>query len=216
MGWEPSTAEQGAHQQDVIVDGFGDADDGAGDAAARALLLDRVCARIAAVAAHDEHHVDRPHVYPLHDLLDVRAAPRRALRNCPRRTWLAPAPSTSIAVCLSAASQALKASSTPLNYALGWAWCEVIQQRDLRIQNLVACGSPLAMLRSARNPQKPHQDGAALQLDALRHLAVQHHGLMPPVIKALVAIPVQAPAPTCGGPALQLPLLWGKLQPMKQ
>ncbi len=38
-------------------------------------------AGVAAVAADHKHHVDRPHVDALDDLLDVRAAARGALRR---------------------------------------------------------------------------------------------------------------------------------------
>lgn len=61
-------AQQGAHQEDVVVDGLGHADDAAHDAICRALLLDGVGARIAAVAAHHKENVDAPHVYALDNL----------------------------------------------------------------------------------------------------------------------------------------------------
>ena len=64
-----------AHQKDVIVDGFRDADHRAGHAGLLALRLDGRGACIAAIPAHHKHHVDGPHVYPLHNLADVCSTP---------------------------------------------------------------------------------------------------------------------------------------------
>ena len=60
-----------AHQQDVIVDGLWHADHSAGDARLLALRLNGRRPGVAAVAAHDKDHVNRPHVYALHYLFDV-------------------------------------------------------------------------------------------------------------------------------------------------
>lgn len=64
-----------SHQENVVVDGFGDSNDCTRHPCPLALMLDGIGARIAAVAADDKHHVQGPHVDPLHDLLDVRPSP---------------------------------------------------------------------------------------------------------------------------------------------
>lgn len=66
-------------QQDVIVNGLGDADHRALNSPLLAALLDGIGCSIATVAPNDKQHVDAPQVQALHDGLDVRSSSRCAL-----------------------------------------------------------------------------------------------------------------------------------------
>ena len=72
-------ASPSSHQQDIVVDGLRDANDAGDDPLLLALLLDSVGARIAAIAAHHEHHVDAPHVDLLHDGAAVQCSSSQGL-----------------------------------------------------------------------------------------------------------------------------------------
>ncbi len=56
------------HHQDVIVNGLGNTHNVADHAVLLTLGLYGCCSSIAAIAAHYKHHVNAPHVYPLHNL----------------------------------------------------------------------------------------------------------------------------------------------------
>ena len=57
-----------AYHKDVIVDGLGDANNIADHAILETLILDCCSSCIAAVATHNKHHINAPHVYALHNL----------------------------------------------------------------------------------------------------------------------------------------------------
>ena len=81
QGQEPTSANTKAHHKDILAKEW---DTLQYDTQGPTMSTKAACgadlrAGVAAVAAHHEDHVDRPHVDALDDLLDVRPAARRAL-----------------------------------------------------------------------------------------------------------------------------------------
>jgi hypothetical protein len=68
-----------AHQQDVIVNGFGHSCNHAAHTLPLNLLLNGIGCCVASVPANHKHHVKAPQVNTAHNLLDVGAAARCAL-----------------------------------------------------------------------------------------------------------------------------------------